>query len=164
MDAARTWRRIKRATELLSLISIAISLPVGLYQLRSQYVKETELLIEKTYDDLDQRYIDFQKLCLQYPDLDVYDKPLPNPKRLTDQERIQQKLLYTIVLSMLERAYVSFHSHDMPTRRYQWKGWDEYADSFLSRPAFREVWAEVGSEFDTRFQEYMNTKVGHGKK
>jgi hypothetical protein len=93
MKAAIVWRRIKRATELLSLVSIAISLPVGLYQLRSQHVKETELAIEKTYDDLDQRYIEFQKLCLQYPDLDVYDKPLPNPRKLTDREKIQQKLL-----------------------------------------------------------------------
>jgi hypothetical protein len=52
----------------------------------------------------------------------------------------------------------------MPSSRHQWKGWEEYADEFLSRPAFREVWAEVGGEFDTRFQGFMNAKVKSAKK
>jgi hypothetical protein len=154
----QAWRMVKRTTELLSLLSIAISLPVGLYQLKKEARKERQLLVEKAYDDLDQRYIDFQKLCLQYPDFDIYDKPATNPPALAEPKITQQKLLYTIVLSMLERAFLTFESEEMPSRRHQWKGWDEYADSFMSRVAFQRVWDEVGTEYDSRFQAYMNKK------
>lgn len=153
------WQGLKRSSEVITLLSIAISLPVGIYQSVRENKKETQLLLEKTFDDLDIRYVDYLKLALNYPELDVFDIPEPRPRMLSASEKIQQKMLYCVVISILERAYLTFQFRDLPSRSHQWRGWDEYANNYACRAAFREVWAEVGNEFDIRFQLYMKQKM-----
>jgi hypothetical protein len=155
----KTWERIKRLSELLALISVAISLPVGFYHLWEERVHENELLAQKTYDDLDNRYIEYEKLCLQYVRLDCADKPLKNPPSLSVYEVTQQKLLYNIMIAILERAYSMYRDVDQKTRGEYWDGWDKFADDFMIRPTFRAAWKESGNEYHIHFQEYMNAKV-----
>jgi len=153
------WHGLKRTSEIITLLSIAISLPIGIFQFVKEDQKETQLILEKSFDDLDIRYVEYLKLALNYPGLDVFDSPDPNPRTLSKTEKVQQKMLYSVVIALLERAYLTFQFRDLPSRNHQWEGWNQYADNFACRAAFREAGAEVGNEFDIRFQLYMNQKM-----
>lgn len=153
----RNWTVLKDVTQITALAAIAASLLMIFIETKNENRRNAELLADKVYDDLDIRYIEFLKLTLDYTHLDLLDVPQENPPELTPKEREQQKALYTIVISLLERAHVSFLK-DMDSREHQWAGWDHYADNYMKREAFRKTWDEVETEFDLRFQTYMREK------
>src|SRR5262245_45954337 len=59
-----------------------------------------------TYDELDDRYIEYQRCCLQHPELDVWDIKDPQPRQLTVEQKKQELQLFTILFSIFERAYL----------------------------------------------------------
>jgi hypothetical protein len=153
------WRKITRAAELLSLFSIGVTLPIGVAEFYIDRKEEMRHRIEDHYDQLDQRYIDFEKLCLDNITLDCADTPiLPTPD-LSQEDRLKQQLLYNILLSILERAYLKYQVERLNNRLTQWEGWDDYVSGFAARKAFRDVWKNQGDEYDECFQDYMDAKV-----
>ena len=81
------------------------------------------------------------------------------PSAMSPEDRMKQRLLYNILLSILERAYLRYQLEELDDRRSQWAGWDEDATRFLTRPSFRELWSEQGGDYDSYFQDYMNAKI-----
>ena len=152
-------RKIARAVELLSLVSIAVTLPIGVAEFYFGRREERRERIEDNYDQLDQRYIEFEQLCLANIALDCADEAMIPPPAMSPEDRMKQRLLYNILLSILERAYLRYQLEELDDRRSQWAGWDEYATRFLTRPSFRELWNEQGGDSDSYFQDYMNAKI-----
>ena len=113
------------------------------------------------YSVLDAQYTDFLKLCLEHPQLDCYDEPDKHPKDLDDREKVQQQVLYAMLIPMLEHAYLAYHGEsakEIPeTTKAQWPGWVIYATNFMHRPAFLKVWKDLGPEFDQQFQTCLNS-------
>jgi hypothetical protein len=139
---------------------------------RRQEVEQNEIKRrqEEAYDALDEKFIEFQKLCLNYPALDIFDVPdvqLFQEAGLTasslstlteEQQRQKQKeevIAFTLLFSIFERAYVMYDGVDEKTRKEQWSGWDEYIHSYCRRANFRFAWKISGSTYDIRFQDYM---------
>ena len=127
---------------------------IAFYAERKKQHEEHQLA---TYDNLAKEYRDFLKLCLQYPELQVYDYHPKTKLTLTDLQRVQQYTLFDILVSLFESAYFQYRSHTNAFKKAQWAGWEEYIRDWCKRTDFRIAWQEhLGSEFDSDFLNFMN--------
>jgi hypothetical protein len=143
--------------EFFANVTAVLGIPIGLvlfYQAKRKEQKDREY---GTYNALDQNYIDFLHLCLENPDLDIFDIPreaeLPP---LTPEQYRRQITIYVILISMFERAYLMYKDQSTAIKRDQWSGWEGYMRDWLSRPSFRKDWAYLTSQFDENFVAFMN--------
>ena len=148
----------------LSELVIIVGLPIAIYQLAAQRAEAHNHALEaheQVYSGLDAQYTDFLKLCLQYPKLDCYDLPASPPPTLEAQEAAQQRILYAVLIPMLEHAYLAYHGKPAAEIKQltdaQWPGWKLYAVNFMKRPAFQTVWKQLGGEFDSNFKQCMDS-------
>jgi len=109
-----------------------------------------------TYNALDDKCLDFVKLCLQRPHLDIFDVVDREPKSLTDEQKKEEQSAFTILISIFERAFLMYRRQSSKLRDKQWSGWEEYIKSFATRQNFRDAFSVSGRTFDTEFQEYMD--------
>jgi hypothetical protein len=152
--------------ENLSYLATVIGLPV----LFASYVfalrAEAERREYGTYDLLEGKYVEFQQMALRYAKLDVAEFPLKSPQPLSDEETVQQRILYMILFSLFERAFLMyrsrFHLLRGHTRTEQWKGWESYMRKYCERESCRLAWfnhappqANVRQDFDDRFEAFM---------
>jgi len=146
-------------TEWLDVIGkliVVFGLPFGLYQYIITKRKEKRDREYGTYDALDEKYIEFQKLCLDHPDLDVFDVPDKTPKQLNAKEKKEELILFTILFSIFERAYILYNDESSEIKEKQWTGWKHYIQSYCKRNNFMQAWKESGTTFDIRFQTFMS--------
>ncbi len=124
-------------------------------------VKKTERLEKeyKTYDELDNRFFEYQKLALEYYDLDILDVPNNDPSLAFDKKRKQEMVAYAILFSLFERAYLMFSSQADTFRRRQWSGWKRFLDDFIQRESVRNAWHLSKETYDTDFQAFMARKI-----
>lgn len=108
-----------------------------------------------TYDALDQKYIDYLKLCLVNPDLDVADIPKSGEVTLTAEQSHKQMIMFSILLAIMERAYIMYRDKSGSIRQEQWSGWDAYIRDWLKRENFAAAVPLLAAEFDAGFCEYL---------
>ena len=112
-----------------------------------------------TYDSLDDKYIDYLKLCLEYPALDVADIPrrelAASAAVLTPEQRHAELMMFSILLSIMERAYLMYKDRSYKVREKQWLGWDEYIRTWLERTNFKAALPDLLPGFDGRFVDYL---------
>jgi len=134
----------------------------GLYLALAAYRKATkkeQLDRERgTYDSLDAKYLDFLRLSIQHPELDLFERPLPAPPELSDQGCVQQLAAFAILLSIFERAYLLFKDETDGLRARQWAGWQGSMSQYAERGNFREAWRLCGDGFDTAFQTFLQNE------
>jgi hypothetical protein len=118
-------------------------------------VKKTERLEKEyqTYDELDNRFFEYQKLALEY------DVPNNDPSLAFDKKRKQEMVAYAILFSLFERAYLMFSSQGDKFRERQWSGWKHFLIDFLRRENVRTAWELSKSTYDTDFQSFMDRKI-----
>jgi hypothetical protein len=140
---------------------IAMSIAGPLAVIAYIKVKTTERLEKEhqTYDELDNRFFEYQKLALEYYDLDILDVPNNDPSLAFDKKRKQEMVAYSILFSLFERAYLMFsHQADM-FRQRQWSGWKHFLNDFIRRDNVRNAWNLSKQTYDTDFQIFMDRKI-----
>jgi hypothetical protein len=115
---------------------------------------------DQIFDELDQRYVEFMRLCAEHPELDVMELPLPDPYEPTPTQLRVEHALLAILLSLFESAFVMYEGEDSKIRRRQFDGWKILIEAYASRPSFRRVWSTIGPQFDKGFQKFMNGYIG----
>jgi hypothetical protein len=136
---------------------IGIPVAIVLYMVNKR--KEVRDRDYGTYDTLDDKYIDYLKLCLDYPDLDVADTPKANMGVLTPGQQYREWVLFSILISIMERAYLMYLNTSFQVRTDQWDGWEDYLEEWGKRENFRRALSKLASGFDERFVKYLHTKV-----
>src|SRR5579883_1302377 len=123
--------------------------------------KKTERLEKEyqTYDDLDNKFFEYQKLALEYYDLDILDVPNNDPSLAFDKKRKQEMVAYSILFSLFERAYLMFSNQADVFRQRQWSGWKHFLNDFLLRKNVRDAWELSKNTYDTSFQSFMERKI-----
>lgn len=140
---------------ILQIVSI-IGIPVSIVLFFRDRRLERQARERDAYNALDASYGDYLKLCLAHPELDVFDVPLEKPKKLGAAEKRRETILLTLLIEMMERAFVMYDGHARKLRREQWLGWERYMRAWAGRENFRRAWELVGAdEFDTRYYVYM---------
>jgi hypothetical protein len=133
---------------------IGIPVAIGLYVMNNW--KERRDREYGTYHALDDKYIDYLKLCLQHPDLDVADLPQKTKSTQGPDRKHRELLMFSILISIMERAYLMYQDKSGKVRKAQWAGWDSYIKGWCTRENFREVGWGLAQEFDTGFVDYLN--------
>jgi hypothetical protein len=113
----------------------------------------------KTYDELDNRFFEYQKLALEYYDLDILDVPNNDPSLAFDKKRKQEMVAYAILFSLFERSYLMFSNQADMFRKRQWSGWKHFLNDFIRRQNVRTAWELSKETYDTDFQKFMDRKI-----
>ena len=152
-DAFVYWKGV---LEGLSYLVVLLGVPVGLVQYFRTVRKEQLDREYGTYNALDEKFLEFQNICLEHPDLDIFDVPDRAPANLTPEQVKKQTIAFTILFSIFERAFLMYHDQSTTLKQKQWTGWDEYIQAFCRRENFRQAWRESGSTFDKDFEAYVH--------
>ena len=113
----------------------------------------------KTYDELDNKFFEYQKLALQYYDLDILDVPNNDPSLAFDKKRKQEMVAFSILFSLFERAFLMFSNQGDKFRKRQWLGWKHFLNDFIRRENVRTAWQLTKDSYDTDFQIFMDGKI-----
>lgn len=141
--------------ELLSNATVVLGIPAAIYQYRRGKLREQADREYGTYNALDEKYLDFQNMCFEHPQLDIFDIPDANPQPLTEEQRKQELIAFTMLISVFERAYLMYHDQSNRVKAAQWTGWDEYIRCYCERDNFRNAWEISGETFDRNFEHYV---------
>jgi hypothetical protein len=140
-------------------VAVLVGVPLGLYQYYRAVKKEQHDREYGAYNALDDKYLEFQKMCLEYPHLDVFDIRDPMRVELTEIQRKQELITFTMLFSIFERAYLMYSGQSAAIRQRQWSGWHDYIGDYCGRENFKRAWAVSGNTFDSDFQAYMGQRV-----
>ena len=109
-----------------------------------------------TFDALDNKYIEIQQLCIEHPELDVFDTPYETPSILSEGQKKQEEAILLIRISIFERAYLMYSGSATKVKKDQWAGWEDEIKDWLERPNFLKVWQEHSPYFDLDFAAHFN--------
>jgi hypothetical protein len=146
-------------TQIIYYIAMSIAGPlavIAFFRLKKSEKHDKEY---KTYDELDNRFFEYQKLALEYYDLDILDVPNNDPSLAFDKKRKQEMVAFAILFSLFERAYLMFSSQANVFRQRQWSGWKRFLDDFIRRESVRTAWQLSKETYDTDFQAFMERKI-----
>lgn len=153
----------ERLVPLATLVSVAIAVALfiqGQQRDRAardkEAAREREQRVTESFNALDDKYIDYVKLCLVHPDLDVYDTPLPHAAVPGPEQKRQEAMMFAILLSVMERSYLMYRDQADAFKSDEWHAWDAYIRRWVSRQNFADEWQRSRTEYDAAFQKYID--------
>jgi len=119
--------------ELASYVVTVIGLPLAIVTYWLQQRKERENEDEETYSLLSDAYTDFLKLVMENTDLQLRSRRAA--PQLTDEQRERRQVVFEMLVSLFERAYLLAFDEDMTEKpRRRWHSWDDYMREWCRRP------------------------------
>jgi len=165
-DAVRRAQRrsgvetLKDIAQIVFYFSLSISGPLAVYEYLKARKADRQAREYEVYNELDNRLFEYQKLALQYADLDILDLPSKDSTRAADKKRKQELIAYAMLFSLFERAYLMFNSQTTLFKDKQWSGWKLFLDELLHRENVQSAWRLSRHTYDTDFQSFMESKIG----
>ncbi|MBK8987361.1 MAG: hypothetical protein IPM39_15005 [Chloroflexi bacterium] len=145
--------------EMLAYIATVLGIPIAILLFVNEKRKERRDREYGTYDALGKEYVDYLRLCMENPELDLYDIPLEIESELSAEQKIRQYAMFEILVSLLERAYLMYQDQSTDIKKSQWSGWDDYMHDYARRETFRRLWQTQGVEYDLDFIKYVTTVI-----
>lgn len=146
MDLA-TW-------ELISYVVTAVGLPLAIIVFVYEQRKERDNDEEEVYQLLSDNYQDFLRIALEHPDLRLFS-PEQTPA-LTAEQRERMLIIFSMLVSLFERAYVLLYEENLPAqRRRLWQSWADYMREWCQRADFRQALPELLRGEDADFARYL---------
>lgn len=144
---------IAAIADLVTILGVPGAILVFLLEKR----KERRIQEYETYDALDDRYTEFQRMCIEYPGLDIHEVAHTHPKVISEDERKQELAAFSILFSIFERAFLMYEDQSTPAKQRQWSGWQEYIRHYLRRESTRTAWKTISTTggFDTTFSKFF---------
>lgn len=165
----RCFSPFERIVPLATIISVAIGVILFVQgRHRDAEARERELVrlreqqVTESFNALDAKYIEYVKLCLQRPDLDVFDTPLQRAAAPTAAQKREEAMMFSILISVLEHSYLMYRDQTDPFKQEQWTGWEAYIKSWLKRQNFVDEWQRTKKEFDPSFVKYVDGLIPRG--
>lgn len=148
MSALEVW-------ELLSYVVTVIGLPLAISVFLYEQRKERENEEEEVFQLLSDNYQDFLKIVLENPDLKLFS--LQQATDLSEEQRERKRIIFTMLVSLFERAYLLLYEDDMAAKQQRrWSSWQDYLQEWCLRPDFREALPELLRGEDPEFVTYLN--------
>ena len=150
---------VRDVAQIVYYIALSIAGPIALIEFLKARKADRRANEYKIYDELDNRFFEYQKLALEYYDLDILDVPNNDPSLAFDKKRKQEMVAYAILFSLFERAYLMFSHQAESFLQRQWSGWKRFLDDFIRRESVRTAWQLSRETYDTDFQKFMDAKI-----
>jgi hypothetical protein len=147
MNALDLW-------QLLANVVTCFGLPLAIYTFVLEQRKERDNEDEEVYQLLSDAYIDFLKLVLQHSDLKLRTRTAtPN---LSDEQQERMQVLFEILISLFERAYLTAYSDSMtPQQTRRWHSWDDFMREWCLRDDFKSALPNLLHGEDIDFANYI---------
>ena len=161
--SSETQQLLQATANLVTSLGLLVTMG-GLFIAFRSYKKEQEReRLEKaygTFDDLDNKYVEFMYKCTEYPNLDLFSLPAPKERQVSENDILIERAMYSVLISIFERAFLMFERHaDEEAKDRQFSGWVECMKSYCNRESFLHEWNKIGNQFDAGFQIEMNTMI-----
>jgi hypothetical protein len=149
--------------ELASYVVTVIGLPLAIFVFFFEQRKERENEEEEVYQLLSDNYQDFLRVALDNPDLRLFsDEETP---QLTDEQRERMFIIFSMLISLFERAYLLLYEDDMkPKQARRWRSWEDYMSEWCERADFRALLPVLLRGEDPEFAVYMQALADGGGK
>jgi hypothetical protein len=140
--------------ELMGYVVTVIGLPLAIAVFLFEQRKERENEEEEVYQLLSDSYQDFLKVAIENPDLRLFsDDATPS---LDDQQKERQLIIFTMLVSLFERAYLLLYEDDMtPKQARRWNSWEDYILEWCHKPHFRSRLPQLLRGEDPSFVRYI---------
>ena len=124
--------------ELASFVVTALGLPFAILFFAWEQRKERDNEEEEQYQLLSDAYVDFLKIVLAHPDLQLRtNEPLQNP---TPEQRERMLVIFDMLISLFERAYlVAYKPRMSEAEARRWNSWDDYMREWCRREDFHNI-------------------------
>lgn len=152
---AMNLTEIKDKVEIVSLVFVSVASVIAVIQYVSNAIDEKNRLINATYDGLDAQYVEFEKLCMQYPRTNCSDTPIRNAPKLEGDELARQESIYNIWASMIERAVRAKSNGGFKGHDDEWEEWEKYVHRFVQREEFKIFWENNKNEYPEYLRELI---------
>jgi hypothetical protein len=145
--SVETW---ELASYVVTVVGLPLAIAVFLYEQR----KERENEEEEVYQLLSDNYQDFLKIALDNPDLRLFSAA--TSAFLSDEQRERQFIIFNMLISLFERAYLLLYEDDMtPKQARRWHSWEDYMVEWCRRPDFRASLPRLLHGEDPSFVRYV---------
>jgi hypothetical protein len=139
--------------ELLSYIVTVVGLPLAIFVFLFEQRKERENEEEEVYQLLSDNYQDFLKIVLDNPDLRLFSS---QGVALDDGQQERQFIIFAMLISLFERAYLLLHEEAMtPRQARRWNSWEDYMHEWCERPDFHASLPKLVRGEDPDFVDYL---------
>jgi hypothetical protein len=140
--------------ELLSYVVTVIGLPLAILVFLYEQRKERANEEDEVYQLLSDNYQQFLQVVLENPDLRLFSTVrTPN---LTDEQRERMMIIFGMLISLFERAYLLLHEHSMSKiEQRRWRSWEDYMGDWCEREDFRAVLPALLKGEDPEFVSYI---------
>ena len=140
--------------ELMSYVVTVIGLPLAIIVFLYEQRRERENEEEEVYQLLSDNYQDFLKVALDNPDLRLFSVGAIGS--LTDEQRERQFIIFNMLISLFERAYLVLYEEGMtPQQARRWHSWEDYMFEWCGRPDFRASLPKLLRGEDPGFVRYV---------
>ena len=148
--------------ELMGYVVTVIGLPLAIAVFLFEQRKERENEEEEVYQLLSDSYQDFLKVALENPDLRLFsDEVTPS---LDDQQKERQLIIFTMLVSLFERAYLLLYEDAMsPKQARRWNSWEDYIREWCQKPHFRSQLPQLLRGEDPSFVRYLEQLAQSGR-
>lgn len=150
------FTNIPIAVQNLANIATALGIIVAIILYFKDRNKDRNDNFFQTYDTIDDKYIDFLKICIENPELGCHLQSI-DKDNLTEDQKIQRLAVFETLISIFERAFLLYKRQPKKIKIHQWEGWAEYIETWFCKPSFRYTWEVEGATWDFEFVEFMNT-------
>lgn len=137
-----------------SFIVTALGLPFAIVIFFWEQRKERVNEEEDQYQHLSNAYIDFLKVVLANPDLQLRtNEPLASP---SSEQRERMLVIFDMLVSLFERAYlVAYKPRMAEDEARRWNSWDDYMREWCRREDFHSALPSLLHGEDPAFREYI---------
>jgi hypothetical protein len=140
--------------ELASYVVTVIGLPLAIVLFLFEQRKERATEEDEVYQLLANAYNDFLKVVMDNPDLRLRSETATLDLTPEQQERMLG--LFDMLISLLERAYLTAYSEDMtPLQRRRWNSWEDFMREWARRDDFYYRLPRLLKGEDPEFAAYL---------
>ncbi len=158
----------KELIELLILWIQLLGVPVGIGVFVYGKFREIKDRESRTYSTLGDCYDAYLRTCLENPDLPAFGNGSDVTEPLSGERRKRMQLLFCLLLSLHERAFLLYRDTRSGFRKVQWQGWVGYLEDCFKNPHFSREWPLLSYQFDQCFVDFAEgirtTMISRAKK
>lgn len=152
--------------EFLSYLVTVFGLPLAIGVFVYEQRKERRSDEEELYQQLSDEYMDFLRLALDNADLKLF-RQQPSRAALTDEQQERKSILFGILISLFERAYLLVYEERMAReQRRLWQSWEDYMREWCRRQDFRDALPELLQGEDPDYSRHIMKiadEAAHGR-
>lgn len=134
----------------VTIVGLPFAIAVFLWEQRRERLNDEEEIYQRLSDE----YAKFQLLVLENTDLGL--RSSRPSEELTPQQRERLLVVFDILVSLFERAYILVYEADMTRQqRRLWQSWEDYMREWCRREDFRSVLPQLLQGEDEDFARHI---------